>query len=190
MKFLKSKTFMIILVAIVLAAAVGFSLYGIFNHSEAGFMAKTPEWRKSDFPLSLCVTAHNGAVTNFDSEAVDHVVRLINSRLDFTVFQRVTEREACEVSLTMGVPTEAGWQDPGGAAVIGLHSCHVVTANVSGELTGLVVYHELGHCLGLDHDDSELSIMRRVQRETPNGVMPPWFSDFDRKLLRDTYAPE
>jgi hypothetical protein len=66
--------------------------------------------------------------------------------------------------------------------------CEVTTSNTGDEeMELLVLEHELGHCLGLAHDDFELSIMRRVQTPTPQGEMGPWITDHDRDLLRETY---
>ena len=53
----------------------------------------------------------------------------------------------------------------------------------------LVLYHEFGHCLGLAHDDYPKSIMYPTMTPIPDGIQPPWFSDYDRRLLRDLYAP-
>jgi len=65
----------------------------------------------------------------------------------------------------------------------------VATHREAGELLNLTIHHELGHCLGLAHDDFEQSIMRREQSPTPWGQLPPWISDDDRALVRSLYAP-
>jgi predicted Zn-dependent protease len=69
--------------------------------------------------------------------------------------------------------------------------CEVWTMNVVGpnDLEWLTTYHEMGHCLGLAHDDYEQSIMHPVQRPTADATIPPWISDYDRDLLRERYMP-
>ena len=69
--------------------------------------------------------------------------------------------------------------------------CDVRTLNVAGpdDVEDRVLYHEMGHCLGLAHDDYPLSIMYPKQRATADKTIPPWISDSDRVLLRELYAP-
>jgi hypothetical protein len=71
--------------------------------------------------------------------------------------------------------------------------CEMQTMNVSGgasDLEWLVVYHGLGHCMGLAHDDYDQSIMRPTQAATLDRQLPPWISDWDRELLRGKYMEE
>lgn len=205
MEFIKSWKFMAIIVAVLCVVSIAGVIYGVTTHTEAGFMDERPEWDRGDFPLSVCVESYGmdtitgagrtiaDSLMGADLDNARYVVGLINTRLGFDAYVISTTR--CNVRLTYGVPVEANWQDPGGSATIiprayGGPGCEAVTSNVHGELRTLTVYHELGHCLGLAHDDFELSIMRRVQVETPDGVIPPWISDYDRGLLRDAFAPE
>jgi predicted Zn-dependent protease len=48
------------------------------------------------------------------------------------------------------------------------------------------LYHGLGHCLGLGHDDFALSIMRPLQ--VYDGKSMPWITDRDRSAIRNRYA--
>lgn len=195
MEFIKSWKFMMIIFGVVLVAAAALIIYGVATHEEPGLMAEAPRWSRDQFPLRACPHAYvddphaHVAAMN----AVDRAVYATNARLGFDAFVPEYTGERCDVRVTLGVPAEPGWMDPGGDALLtagtGGVSCDVRTSNVHGELLDLTLQHELGHCLGLDHDDYEQSIMRPVQRETPDRQLPPWITDHDRELLRGLYAP-
>lgn len=187
---MKEKVVMFVVFAIVCVAALVAVTFGVTTHEEAGFMEETPGWTASDFPLPLCVRSY-GSENVDDTNLADYTVTVlnmesrINQRLGFQAYNLV--RTGCRVTVTIGVPSESGWQDPGGTATIRRGSCDVDISNVTGEVRSLVLYHELGHCLGLDHDDFESSIMRRTQSPTLPGAFPPGFTDHDRQLIRDAY---
>lgn len=188
MEFFKSWKFMMVIGVVLTVVAISGVIYGVMTHDEPGFI-DGPVWEREDFPLALCVRSYDeDHVTSADLDNARYVVSLINDRLRFDAYV-VTPGPECRVLLTYAVPVEAGWQDPGGSAEVGEGHCTAVTANVTGELRTLTVYHELGHCLGLAHDTEATSIMRRVQRPTADGMFPPWISDSDVVILRDEYAP-
>lgn len=195
MEFIKSWKFMAVIIAVLTAVSIAGVIYGVATHEEPGFMAETPRWEREDFPIELCVHTYGMDYLETDGNPVapahvdnaSYVVGLINTRLGFTAYE-LSGGDACEAILTYDTPVEAGWQDPGGTAEISERYCTVDVSNVHGELQTLVVYHELGHCLGLAHDDFSTSIMRRVQVMTPRGAMPPWITDYDRGLLRAAYV--
>lgn len=160
---------------------------------EPGFMSTVPHWRDDEpRPIEICLEAHVGEP---DTAQVSRVIRTMNDRLGFKLYALATTPGVCTVFLTLGVPSEPGWIDPGGNATIysdrtdGLR-CSAQTSNTGTlELTFDTIEHELGHCVGLAHDDWNGSIMRRVQTPTPDGEFGPWIDDHDRALLRETYAP-
>jgi predicted Zn-dependent protease len=188
MDFIKSWKFAVIVFVVIASFAIVGVIYGVATHTEPGLMEDAPQWRPTDFPLATCQRAYvSGATTGID---VQKAIQTINSRLGFQAF--VSSDSSCRVDITLGVPAEMGWMDPGGDArftdSMNTMRCEVRTSNVQGELLGLVLQHELGHCLGLAHDDYEQSIMRRVQNHTVRGL-PPWISDSDKSLLVGLYGP-
>lgn len=153
---------------------------------------------------------------------IDTAMSRFNERAGFTVFTWADGMDDGEVEITLNVPVESRWTQqsmspndsgnfapwlhddhPGGNSYqyrvsFGLrldHTCgiHVMNVEGAGDLEVLVIYHELGHCLLLDHDDFQESIMcggpRCTLAPTPEGVIPPWLDDSDRDLVRRTYHP-
>lgn len=187
MKLPKSGQVMLGIVIVLSVLAIGGVILGNCLHEEAGLDERMPRWQPDDMPLGVCVQAYSRPVETRDLESARHAIDVTNSRLGFVAYEVRTNE--CDVFLRHGEPAEAGWIDPGGNAYVVGQQCFAATVNVIGEVEQLTVQHELGHCLGLAHDDFEMSIMRPVQSETPMGSLPPWITDHDRALLREMYAP-
>lgn len=204
MEFLKSWKFAMIVFVVLCVAAVGGVAYGVLTHREAGFMEQGYPWaERTAYPLNVCVHSYplvglldrpgyRRIATADDEVHAANLTDAINQRLGVTMF-RVSPNAAgiCDILIVYDVPSGVDDQDaivePGGYAVVRPGQCEIGLSNVTGELKSLTLYHELGHCLGLDHDDQETSIMRRVQRPTPPGQYPPMISDSDRALLLEAY---
>lgn len=182
----KGTWIMVAVVAAIFAAVIVLLIVGISTHEEPTFRADAIQWTPSDFPLKVCASDRRGAL---DESPIRYVVQTANQRLDMAALAYVGASEGCEIVITMGVPAEPGWMEPGGDArwSPGGRVCYVGVSNVHGELVTLVLYHEFGHCLGLDHDDYDQSIMRPVLSETPDRVIPPWISDADKAAIRARY---
>jgi hypothetical protein len=187
--FLKSRAFLGIVGTILLFVVGALLIYGISTHSEPGMMDVTPEWDRSDFPLKVCARSYAESMpASLDAiEVVGDAVQVTNTRLGFMA---LINSNVCEdIEVVVGAPAEHGWTDPGGNATISPGHCVVQVVNDHGELRDLATQHELGHCLGLAHDDFEVSIMRRTQSPTRSGQIPPWITDSDRNLLRTNFGP-
>ena len=176
-----------VVIGVAVLAIVGVTI-GVSTHSEPGLMEEDGwGWERADFPLRVCGASYgHTTLIEEDSISLGNVERTINDRLGFNVL--VSAQDHCNISVLMEVPSEPGFMDPGGNSQMLSGLCSVNTVNSFG-LTDMVLQHELGHCLGLAHDDYELSIMRRVQSPTPEHAFPPRISDSDREILRTLYAP-
>jgi len=165
--------------------------------AEPGFMPTRPAFSRADVPITVCPAGYVAEGDEGARKMVGWATGTINERLGFALFKMVSATsDQCDVTAIVGAPSEAGWRDPGGDATFDSHRttnprCVITTSNTgTDEILGYVLEHELGHCAGLDHDDWDGSIMRRVQFPTPDGSWPPWVDDWDRALLRQTYRPQ
>jgi hypothetical protein len=195
LEFIKSWKFMAILVALLTLTVAVMLVYGIVTHTEAGFMEERPLWEPGDFPLTVCASSY--VETEHRTDAVAYAVATTNSRLGFDAYVLMpVGTTACSVSIVLGAPLDVGATDPGGDAVFDSRvpaHCAISTVNTgTAELTQLTLQHELGHCLGLAHDDFRSSIMFGGEGNslapTPSGQFPPRITDSDRALLREAYA--
>jgi hypothetical protein len=182
----------VVLVALFVAACV-LLIVAVVMHTEPGFMHPQHQWPLAQVPLRVSCGGYVPE-RDCDCEVVHHELRAINERLGFEMLRPAASGE---INLTIGVPSEPGWQDPGGSTLCHTDAdgffdrCDIVTSNTgSVEMLGMVVQHELGHTLDLAHDDAQTSIMRRTQRPTPMGAFPPQISDYDRRVLRQRYGPD
>ncbi len=188
---MKTRNIVMIAVLVALAVAAAIALVvGVATHDEPGLADGVEPWARDRVPLQVCAESYLD--TSEDAlEAVEDVAAVVddvNARLGFTVFE--VAASDCDVGVIVGVPAEPGWMDPGGDARLEPGFCAVRTSNTGTvEMLALVLEHELGHCLGLGHDDYPASIMYPVASPTPDGQFPPRISDHDRALLRQLYMP-
>jgi hypothetical protein len=188
MEFLRSWKFMAIIFGVLAVVAIAGVIFGVTTHTEPGLDAREP-W--SHTPLRVCPGGY--LPSEYDARTADRVsaaVSITNTRLGFEMLQ--IAEAFCDITVMVDGAVDVGGDgmEPGGDATFYEGRCEIRTgATGTLELTGLVIQHELGHCMGLEHDSWVGSIMRPVQVPTPLGEFPPHITDFDRELLRGLYGP-
>lgn len=154
-------------------------------------------WERDQFPLQVHATTTNPSPPSDPEDATQSVISLLNNRLGFTALQWTDDPAAADIAVTIGVAQEVGlWMDHANGATSHLRaadgtlSCEVSTWNTgTAELLDKVLTHEMGHALGLAHDDFPDSAM--YYTVTPDGarLTRGRLTDYDRNLLRELYAP-
>lgn len=178
---------------------VALIVIGWATHSEPTLDPDAPAWSADAFPLEVCARSYRvddaRRLEADDRESVEEAVSRATGRLGGWALAFAGLSEECDVEVLVGVPSEEGWRDPGGHSAIAhragvAETCRVETSNTGGpsDLTTQVVYHELGHCLGLLHDDFSPSIMQPTTRATPDRTIPDWFTDDDVSAIRERYG--
>jgi len=181
----------------------------ILTHEEAGLMnacdtssgalnydgmCAPVEWEPSQFPLDVTVSTTNPHPPADPDDATRSAIDLINSRLGFTAL-RLSSSPTSEVRIDFETAQEVGesWmRDAGGGALHhrdeGRLWCEIRTwNNGTVEMVDKVLVHELGHCLGLAHDDFPDSAMYPEMRPDGDRLTRPRITDSDRDLLRELY---
>lgn len=174
---------LLVLSVLVLVLAIG-------NHTEPTFAG--PE-RWGHVPLTVSCSEH--------CAAPEEAVAAINRRLGFEMLQWQPEHPDADIQVAMRTAFTVGSGEPGGKARrimadgrLTKCSVSVLPQNPDTDLEWLVVYHELGHCMGLAHDCYLQSIMCGGAccslESTAMGSLPSWISDADRRALRQAYSAE
>lgn len=184
----------------------------ILTHEEAGLMTACPgvngaynyegtcfsvTWSRRQIPLRVSVYSDNPHPPRNPETAVKDAISSVNSNLGFEALE-FTSQSRADIRVALEVPQDvhSTWiRDSGGGALHhmdnGIIWCEIRTWN-SGtvEMVDKVLVHELGHCLGLAHDDFRDSAMYPEVVPDEDGELTRLrFTDHDRALLRGLYAP-
>lgn len=166
---------------------------GSLNYSGECFEVK---WNKSQFPLSVSLYTDNPHPPADPDDALSYAVDLLNARLGFIALEKSSSPHAdIRVEFEAAAVVGHTWlADASGAA---LHHrtddgnlwCEIRTwNNGTVEMVDKVLTHELGHCLGLAHDDFDGSAMfHTVSPDSGMELTRLRITDYDRSLLRNLY---
>lgn len=195
----------VVFVGLFSALCAGLVVWAVLTHTEAGLVRQDVRWNRSRFPLKVFVHGYDVSEPDAD-KAGKHALQQINERLGFQAFQQISLADAADIDIEIGVPQDTKPEPPSGAMFDSLaepggmyrlignqesrwDKCYIATSNTgTDQLLDQVLQHELGHCLGLAHDDFDSSIMYPVQF-IDDEAFPPRITDSDRKALRELYAP-
>lgn len=189
---------------------VGLLVWGIYNHTEPGFL--TGCWKQGVFHFTdaggkevcdevvepqwpfdqLPITVQLSGSTDRGAEAiVARQVEALNDRLGFKLLSTVAT--GGDIEVLWNAPYVAGGHSPSGSCKLtraegkGYHGEIVIRGMHSVGAYAHVVYHELGHCgLLLAHDDFASSPMSDTQQNV-DAARGPRLTDYDRDIIRERY---
>jgi len=149
-------------------------------------------WSRDSMPLSVRTT--NGARESALQGAIDLINTQVGCQILVLDSGRQPETDGFDVLVSFDVPMTSGQDHPGGSTQIRRDALSrqrvyidVYASALNADMLHKVLVHELGHGLGLAHDDWEGSIMRPVQLQEVEFVR---LSDADQRLLAELYCAQ
>lgn len=182
--------FVVSLVVLFLVAG-GAVLYGALSHNEPTFRGYG-QWQS----VPVNVSCRPYFQTENRCDFVESQISRFNRRVGGEIF-RYVEDDYSRIEIVTGYPHDVGGSHRQGAAALEISSdgniisCEILSKYVpDDEVFGHVIRHELGHCLDLDHDNFESSLMfpSTYHLPVPMGTFPPRLTDTDRDAIRERYG--
>lgn len=183
----------IVTVAVCLLGFAG-ALYGILTHKEPTGMVEVKVWRKDWVPLTLLPSDQLEGDARL-MEAIKSAARFWNEQTGVKLFMGVKELALEANLLPVLYPTDTdlvGHEDSVAFARLRLKGDGSIKSGAVFWVTmehlpqvdlNRAMKHELGHCLGLGHDDGESSVMHGKLSKRAYRV-----STADKVFLREVYG--
>lgn len=193
---------MIVVAALVAIAAIILVVVGVTTHTEAGMMrvcwnttrtadyqaqCETPEeivWPTNQIPLQVYEPT--------GSRSVDAAIEAANFQIGCEVLER-SDSPSADVQVFLNEPAQVERDRSGGNTLHFLESSGRMRASIAtmlianGAAQTRVIHHELGHVLGLAHDDFESSAMYPRILDTDDLTFFR-FTDSDSALLHERFC--
>jgi len=186
-------------------------IYGVLHHHEQGLLTACDSpggsldyngecfevrWNQSQFPLRTYLSSTNPSPPLSPDSELSSLISYVNRSLGFRALTPTSDSSSADIVIDFAGALDVGSLRMKNAYGGALHHrradgslwCEVHTWNTgTAELADKALTHELGHCLGLAHDDFQASAMYPSIVQDGNRPTRLRFTDSDVQLLRTLY---
>lgn len=200
----------IVVATVIFAVTLVLLVFALSKHDEPGLLAvcwedgkahytgcQTPteplQWNKRDFPLRVAVLPVDNQPTTEGESTARLVVRDWNSQLRFQAFApELVQPSEANVFLFYGTAYDPSNHEGGDTSHRMLRNRMQASVHVASVSTNVIEYrilfHEMGHVLGLAHDPFPASAMYpNTLESSEDDLVLMTVTQDDKKLLRHLY---
>lgn len=199
MTYSKQRFFIIIFIVIAFVCTIA----AVFLHKENGFMSvcwigdrvaygDTAEctyklvWPKDQMPLRY----YSYNLTDVMHQSLEAAVNMWNSEIKTLLFVKAINKSDANLIITTGVveaKDQGAWTAHFGRDNKLTHAQVTITDIDYPNRMYKIIAHELGHVLGLAHDEARTSLMYPSMGPTTYQLEVVVPSDYDKKILKEAY---